>query len=82
MATDRSQFVHKDVTVVIGHDDDPPVTVVFLVMKGRSMAISFPRFQGGATEIPADKMGEFFEKTPPSEMLDAIKDAWWEKQAQ
>lgn len=82
MATDRSQFVYKDATVIIGHDDDPPITVVFLVMKGRSLAISFPRFSGGAQEIPAGDMATFFEKTPPSEMLDAIKDAWWEKQAQ
>lgn len=82
MATDPSEFVYKDATVIIGTDEQTNITVVFVVMKGRSLAVSFPRFQGGSKEITADEMNLFFANTPPSEMLAAIKDAWWEKQAQ
>ncbi len=79
---DPSKFVYKDTTVIIGTDEETNITVVFLVMKSRSIAVSFPRFQGGSKELTADEMKTFFEVTPPSEMLSAIKDAWWEKQAQ
>jgi len=82
VADDRSKYVYKDATVVIGTDEETEITVVFVVMKGRSLAISFPRFQGGSKEIDAEEMKKFFEVTPPSQMLSAIKDAWWEKQAQ
>lgn len=77
-----ADFVYKDATVVIGTDEQTEITVVFIVMKGRSLAVSFPRFQGGAKEITPEEMSIFFEKTPPSEILAAIKDAWWEKQGQ
>ncbi len=82
MTADRSKFVHKDATVITGTDEETNITVVFIVMRGRSIAISFPRYQGGAKELTADDMQKFFANTPPSEMFSAIKDAWREKQGQ
>ena len=79
---DESKFVFKDATVIVGTDEETNITVVFVVMHGRSVAITFPRSQGTAKEISSDEMRTFFENTPDSVMLKEIKKAWWEKQAQ
>lgn len=77
-----AEYVHRDVTVVIGTDDETKITVVFLVKKTGGVAISFPRDVGVAKELTAADMELFLRVTPPSEMLDAINEAWQKVQPQ
>lgn len=77
-----AEYVHRDVTVVVGTDEETKLTVVFLVKKTGGMAISFPRDVGMAKELSAADMDLFLMVTPPSEMLDAIREAWQKVQPQ
>lgn len=75
---DRTKFVFKDVTVVIGNDEEVNTTFVFLVKPKGGTVISFPRPGGSARDLTPDEMEKFLSGTPPSDMLSAIEDAWRE----
>jgi len=71
-----AEYVHKDVTVVVGTDEEADVSVIFVVSKAGGIAFSFPRPAGVFKELSFDDMELFLAVTPESKMLEAIREAW------
>jgi hypothetical protein len=71
-----ADFVHKDVTVVVGTDTDVGITVIFIVKKDSGLVYSFPTEMGEGKELNKEDMEKFLASSPESEMLTAISKAW------
>ncbi len=74
----NSEYVHKNVTVIVGRAEASRLSVIFVVKKSGGMAFSFPIPTGVFKELSVADMELFLIVAPRSPMLDAIKQAWRE----